>query len=353
MLSSPNTPDTVDRRTHPLTGLAVIELQAIGPVPFAGGLLRQLGARVTRVVPPDDRGLGVAIDPRFDVSNLGKDSWPLDLKTPAGLAALDSRLASADVLLEGFRPGVLERLGLAPAELLARHPRLVIGRLSGWGSQGPLAARAGHDINYLALTGVLHAIGKAEQPIPPLNLVADYGGGAMHLVAGVLARLVGRGIDGLGGLVETSIAAGTVGLLPLAYSLLADARWQLPRESNLLDGGAPFYRTYRCRDDRFIAIGPLEGKFFRELLEVCELTGRLDPRTQYERSTWPDMARAFADCFVRRDRDDWAQRAEGRDCCLSPVLDFMEAARHPQSLANDWHIGQPFVQPAPAIRFKT
>ena len=207
----------------PLAGLRVVELHAIGPVPFAGMVLRQLGADVTRVSPPQDPGLGIGIPDRFDLLNRHKAAVALDLKNPAGRDALASLLEPADVLLEGFRPGVLERLGLAPQALLKAHPRLVIGRLSGWGDRGPLAARAGHDINYLALTGVLAAIGNPGQPMPPLNLVADFGGGAMHLLVGVLARLVRRGLDGndgRGGIVTTSIAAGTVGLTPMFYGML-------------------------------------------------------------------------------------------------------------------------------------
>ena len=289
----------------PLSGLSVIELQAIGPVPFAGMLLRQLGATVTRVVAPIDPGLGVAIDPRFDLLNAGKGEQAIDLKSAEGRAALDAALAGTDVLIEGFRPGVLERLGLGPAELLARHRRLVIGRLSGWGDRGPLAPLAGHDINYLAIAGLLDCCGPAERPIPPMNLVADFGGGAMYLVTGVLARLGRRGIDGRGGLVDTSILAGTIGLSPLAYGLLAAGRWRLGREANLLDGQAPFYRTYACADGRFVAVGSLEPKFYRALLDLVGLSGTVDPATQYDESTWPALARLFAERFARRSRDEW------------------------------------------------
>ena len=251
----------------PLAGLRVVELHAIGPVPFAGMVLRQLGAEVTRVSPPQDPGLGVAMPPQFDLLNRHKKAVALDLKQTADREAMARLLETADVLLEGFRPGVLERLGLAPQVLLQSHPRLVIGRLSGWGDRGPFAARAGHDINYLALTGVLAAIGRNDHPMPPLNLVADFGGGAMHLLVGVLARLVRRGLEGSGGsggsigrggVVTTSIAAGTVGLTPMFYGLLAAGQWRLQRESNLLDGGAPFYRTYACAGDGFVAVGALE-----------------------------------------------------------------------------------------------
>jgi alpha-methylacyl-CoA racemase len=338
----------------PLAGLQVIELHAIGPVPFAGMLLRQLGAQVTRVSPPQDPGLGVAMPPEFDLLNRDKLALALDLKNPADRQAMAQQLATADVLLEGFRPGVLERLGLDPRLLLERYPRLVVGRLSGWGEKGPLAMRAGHDINYLALTGVLNAIGRAGQPVPPLNLVADFGGGAMHLLVGVLAQLVRRGIggkDGKGGIVTTSIAAGTVGLTPMFYGLLAAGQWRLLREANLLDGGAPFYRTYACADGGFVAVGALEAKFYRELLDVTGLGGTLEAADQYREATWPAARDAFAARFAGRSRDDWASAAADRDCCLSPVLDFTEAAAHPHLRANRWFGDTRFARPQPVIRF--
>jgi alpha-methylacyl-CoA racemase len=330
---------------RPLSGLRVIELHAIGPVPFAGQLLRSLGAEVVRVSPPNDPGLGVAMAPEHDVLNLGKTVLSLDLKSTDGLAALQARLQSADVLLEGFRPGVLERLGLAPDTLFDRHPRLVVGRLSGWGSAGALAPRAGHDINYLALSGVLHAIGKGEQPMPPLNLVADFGGGAMHLLVGVLARLVRRGIDGRGGLAGTSILAGTVGLTGIFYGLLAGGAWTLDRHANLLDGARPFYRSYRCADGRFVAVGALEPKFWRQLLAVVGLDGEIDPADQYRPESWPATTDQLERRFAERSRDDWAALAEPADACLSPVLDFLEAARHPHNLANRLYTSDPYPQP--------
>ncbi|NLD69693.1 MAG: CoA transferase [Limnobacter sp.] len=336
---------------RPLAGLTVVELHAIGPVPFAGQLLRGLGAEVVRVSPPQDPGLGVAVDRKHDVLNAGKQPRLLDLKQPDGLASLHELLAGADVLLEGFRPGVLERLGLSPDALIERHPRLVVGRLSGWGARGALAPRAGHDINYLAIAGVLEAVGKRDEPLPPLNLVADFGGGAMHLLVGVLARLVRRGITGRGGVVETSILAGTVGLTGMFYGLIADGLWSLAREANLLDGGAPFYRTYRCADGRFVAVGALEPKFYRELLEVTGLAGELDAAAQYRREQWPDAAERFARRFAERTRDDWAQRAESRDACLTPVLDFAEAAVHPHNRANELFASEPFDQPGQVLRF--
>ncbi|MBN9427277.1 MAG: CoA transferase [Burkholderiales bacterium] len=338
--------------TLPLSGLKVVELHAIGPVPYVGFLLRSLGASVQRVSPPVDPGLGVARSPQFDVLNVGKEQLLVDLKTPDGQRTLHKSLATADVLLEGFRPGVLERLGLAPASLEERYPRLVIGRLSGWGSAGELAPRAGHDINYMALTGVLNAIGTAQTPVPPLNLVADFGGGAMHLLVGVLARLVRRSIDGQGGVAQTSILAGTVGLTPMFYGMLAEGRWSLTRGDNMLDGGAPFYRTYRCADGRFVAVGAIESKFYLQFLELVGLAGDIDPKLQHDQASWPETERRFAERFATRSRDEWAQIFAGSDACVSPVLDFNEAARHPHNLANRLYMNEPFVQPAPVIAFE-
>ncbi len=335
----------------PLAGLKVVELHAIGPVPFAGQLLRSLGARVLRVSPPADPGLGVRVPAQYDLLNVGKEERLLDLKSGAGMQALRRELDDADVLLEGFRPGVLERLGLAPETLLGQHPRLVVGRLSGWGSRGTLAPRAGHDINYLARAGVLHAIGLRDQPVVPLNLVADFGGGAMHLLVGVLARLVQRSISQRGGVVETSILAGTVGLTPMFYGLLAGGVWNLARANNVLDGAMPFYRVYRCADARFVAVGALEPKFYRELLDVTGLAGEVDADDQYRPASWPASAAHFERRFATRTRDDWAQAADGRDACLSPVLDFAEAARDPHNLANGLYRAEPFAQPGETITF--
>jgi alpha-methylacyl-CoA racemase len=335
----------------PLAGLKVVELHAIGPVPFAGQLLRSLGADVARVSPPTDRGVGIGMDPMYDLSNLGKRPVALDLKSADGLAQARALIGGADVLLEGFRPGVLERLGLAPADLLAANPRLVVGRLSGWGSRGPLADRAGHDINYLGLAGLLNGSGTREAPVPPLNVVGDYGGGAMLLAVGVLAALVRRGVDGRGGVVASSILAGSVTLSPIFYGMLAAGLWKIGRAANVLDGGAPYYRVYRTADDRFVAVGAIEPRFYAELLEVTGLAGRLDPRRQNDRATWDETARVFAERFAQRTRDDWARVAEGTDACLTPVLDFLEAAAHPHNLANGLYRADPYPQPDRTVTF--
>ncbi|HEY5632217.1 MAG TPA: CaiB/BaiF CoA-transferase family protein [Burkholderiaceae bacterium] len=340
-----------DPASRPLAGLAVVELHAIGPVPFAGTTLASLGATVTRVSPPLDPALGVRGNARHDFLNDAKRTLRLDLKTPGGLASLHELLRDTDVLIEGFRPGVLERLGLAPAALLDRNPRLVIGRLSGFGARGGLAPRAGHDINYLAMAGVLHAIGTPERPVVPLNLIADFGGGAMHLVVGVLARLVQRGITGRGGVAESSILAGTVGLTPMFYGMIADGIWRLQRERNLLDGGVPFYRTYRTADERFVAVGALEAKFYRELLQVLGVAGQVDAAQQFDAATWPRTTALFSAAIAAATRAEWERRAADRDCCLTPVLDFAEAASHPHNQAMGLYALAPVMRPGQVIAF--
>ncbi len=337
----------------PLEGLTVIELHAIGPVPFAGMQLVKMGARVIRVSPPIERNIGIQIGAEADLLNTGKEQRQLDLKSIDGIKQLHVLLDDADVLLEGFRPGVLERLNLAPAAITAMHPKLVIGRLSGFGNQGDLSKRAGHDINYLALSGVLASIGTHETPAIPLNLVGDFGGGAMHLVMGVLAQLVKRGTSGIGGVVTTSILGGTIGLTPMIYGLIAGGRWDLARESNLLDGALPFYRVYATRDKQHVAVGALEAKFFKGLLELTGLTDVIEVEKQYQSVHWPSMTMALSRAFALRDRDSWATDAAAIDCCVSPVLNFTEAAHYPHNLANGWYDNQSFAKPLTPVDFDT
>jgi len=319
-----------------LAGLKVIELQSIGPVPFTGRLLADLGAEVLRIHSPQAIDLGLPSPAAFDVLAHKKRTRLLDLKAAGDRAEALALIDGADVLIEGFRPGVLERLDLAPATLLARQPRLVIGRLSGWGQQGPWAQRAGHDINYLAVTGALQAIGRSDRPLPPLNLVADFGGGAMFLTVGVLAALVRRSISGRGGTVESSILAGAHGLTGFFHSLIAAGTWSLDREANLLDGGAPYYRCYATHDGRHVAVGAIEQRFYIELLKLTGLADRIDPARQHERSSWPATAARLEEAFALRPRDDWAALALQCDACVAPVLDFNEAAAYSHNRANGW-----------------
>ena len=338
----------------PLQGFKVVELHAIGPVPFAGYILAQLGAQVIRVSPPSDPQLGVGVAARFDLLNSNKSAHALDLKSRQGLDALDVLLEDADLLLEGFRPGVLERLGLEPKTVLERHPRLVIGRLSGWGQQGIWADRAGHDINYLAVAGILHAIGPSQTPVVPLNLIGDFGGGTMHLLLGVLCALLQRSQSGKGMVVSTSILAASVGLTPMFYGLIAAGIWHLQRENNLLDGAAPFYRVYRCADDKYVAVGAIEAKFYRELLKLTGLEGKLDAGKQHDRASWPASAEALAQAFAGKTRDQWASLAERVDACVAPVLDFIEASQYAHNLDNALYEQgeqQAFVRPGQVLGF--
>jgi alpha-methylacyl-CoA racemase len=309
----------------PLGGLRVLEFAGLGPLPHAGMVLADLGADVLRV---DRPGAPPAVPP--GPVDRGRRSATLDLAAPEGVAAALDLVAAADVLVEGFRPGVMERLGLGPDVCLARNPRLVYGRVTGWGQDGPLAPRAGHDLTYLALTGALAAIGPAGgDPLPPLNLVGDYGGGSMLLLVGVLAALVERGTSGRGQVVDAAMIDGTTSLLALTYGLLGAGLWRLERGANLLDGGAPYYATYRCADGGYVAVGALEDRFWAELVRALDLdlTGlgrREDPQT------WPELRARLAAAFAARPRDDWGELFAPLDACVTPVLTLEETLGHPQ-----------------------
>jgi alpha-methylacyl-CoA racemase len=339
----------------PLRGLRVIELAAIGPVPLCGMLLADLGADVVRVDRLEPSGLGVPMDKRYDVNARGRRSVALDMKSAAGLDAVRRLLDGADVLLEGFRPGVLEKLGLAPADCHARNPRLVIGRMTGFGQTGPLAAAAGHDLNYLSLTGALHAIGGSDarggKPVPPLNLVADYGGGALYLAFGVMAALFERQSSGRGQVVDAAMVDGAASLASIFYGLQAGGQWGGGRGENLLDGGAPFYDTYRTADGGYLSVAPLEPKFFAEFAQRIGLDDRFVKR-QYDRRLWPEMRAAIAATLQSRSRDEWSALFEGSDACVAPVLSFAEAPAHAHAKARQGFVTIDGVtQPGPAPRF--
>jgi alpha-methylacyl-CoA racemase len=335
----------------PLQGLRVIELAGIGPGPMACMLLADLGADVVRVDRLQPSGLGLEMSPRFDVNARSRRSVALDLKQPAGIDALLRLLDGADVLVEGFRPGVLEGLGLAPGLLHARNPRLVVGRVTGFGQTGPLAAAAGHDLNFVALSGALHAIGPAAKPLPPLNLVGDYGGGALYLAFGVLAALFERQRSGRGQVVDAAMVDGAASLASVFYGLHAAGSWSQERASNLLDGGAPFYDTYATADGRFVALAALEPKFFAELARRIGLDERF-VRGQHERALWPDMRAAIAAIIASRSRDAWCALLEGSDACFAPVLSLAEAPAHAHASERGAFVSVDGVkQPAPAPRF--
>jgi alpha-methylacyl-CoA racemase len=336
----------------PLHGLKILEFEAIGPGPFCGMLLADMGADVLLVDRPTDPRLGFGRERWYDVMLRGRRSVTLDLKSPQAAKAACRLAEKADAVIEGFRPGVMERLGLGPDVLLTRNPRLVYGRITGWGQEGPLAQRAGHDINYIALTGVLNAIGRKDgPPTPPLNLIGDFGGGGMLLGFGIVCALLEAQRSGRGQVVDAAMIDGASLLATMFAGMAAAGRWQNQRGSNSLDGGAPYYDTYETRDGRYVAIGANEPKFYAELLERLGLAKETLP-AQSDRTGWPELRRRFAQVFKTRTREEWCAAFEGADACFAPVLDFSEARTHPQATARNSYVNVSKVeQPAPAPRF--
>jgi alpha-methylacyl-CoA racemase len=332
----------------PLAGLKVVELAGIGPGPHAAMMLADLGADVVRVDRPGGLQLGAAGAP--DPTLRGRRRMAADLKDPAGREAVLRLVEHADVLLEGYRPGVTERLGVGPDDCHARNPRLVYGRVTGWGQDGPMAPRAGHDINYISLTGALHAIGRAgERPVPPLNLVGDFGGGSMLLVVGVLAALWEAQRSGTGQVVDAAMVDGASLLVQMVWGLLGQGRWTDGRDENLLDGHAPFYDTYTCADGRHVAVGALEPQFYAALLDGLGLDGDELPE-QYDQAGWPLLRARFTEAFATRTRDKWAATFADTDACVTPVLAFGEVAQHPQMAIRATIVerdGMPQAAPAP------
>jgi alpha-methylacyl-CoA racemase len=336
----------------PLAGIRVLEFEAIGPGPFAGMLLADLGADVLVVDRPADSELGLKRERWYDVMMRGKRSVTLDLKSPTAKETALALLEKADALIEGFRPGVMERLGLGPEVALARNPRLVYGRMTGWGQDGPLAARAGHDINYIALAGVLHAFGRhGAAPVPPLNLVGDFGGGGMLLALGIACALLEAGRSGQGQVVDAAMVEGASLLAAMFHGFLKVNQWSETRGANILDTGAPWYDVYETRDGKYVAIGAIEAKFYEELVSRLNLDKQALPG-QYERERWPELREVFRKTFRSRTREEWCRLFEGSDACFAPVLTFSEARQHPHSAARNGFVEVGGVaQPAPAPRF--
>jgi alpha-methylacyl-CoA racemase len=316
----------------PLAGIKVIELGGIGPAPFGAGLLADLGAEVIRV---ERVGAGSRLLEQLDAGRLAIPArLGIDLKSATGRELAIELIGSADVLIEAFRPGVAERLGLGPKSLRASFPGLIYARMTGWGREGPMAREAGHDINYSGLVGALHATGRAgDRPVPALNLVADYGGGALYLVVGVLAAIHARDRSGVGDVIDVAMVDGVASLMGPTLAMLATGSWVDAREANLLDGGAPFYTTYETADGRYVAVGALEPPFYEALVAGLGLDGAELP-DRFDRSRWPELRAAFADRFVGRSRDDWAQHFAGRDACVTPVLALSEVSAHPHHVAR-------------------
>ena len=338
----------------PLHGVTVVEMAAIGPCPFAAMLLADMGATVIRI----DRlpGPRKAIDDYTANDTLvdrGRLSVALDLKQPRGVALALDIIAGADILIEGFRPGVMERLGLGPDPCRERNRRLVYGRMTGWGQTGPLSQAAGHDLNYIALTGALGTMGHADRPpSPPLNLVGDYGGGALYLALGVVSALFDAARHGQGQVVDAAMVDGAASLMTMMYSLKSTGKWRDARQANVIDGGAHFYGVYECADGKYLTLGAIEPKFYRELLERCEVR---DPAfdAQWNESEWPILREQMAALIRTRTRDAWCEMLEGTDACVAPVLDMDEAPTHPHIRARGTFVeDRGVLRPAPAPRFE-
>ncbi len=336
----------------PLSGLKVVEMAGLGPAPFCTMMLADMGAQVIRIERPPS-GAPPIVAGAFDVTARGRPALALDLRQPQAITTVLDLVAGADILIEGFRPGVMERLGLGPEVCLQRNPRLVYGRMTGWGQTGPLSKTAGHDINYVALTGVLHAIGSPDRPpTVPLNLVGDFGGGAMMLAFGVMCAVHESRQSGHGQIVDAAMTDGAALLAAMMFGMKAAGAWTNRRGGNLLDGGAPFYATYTCADGKYLAIGPLEPQFYAQLLEHCGLVDDPVFAAQNDTSRWPQMKQRLTEVFGSRSRDEWCTVFEGSDACVAPVLDWDEASGHPHNQARETFVTvDGVVQPAPAPRF--
>jgi alpha-methylacyl-CoA racemase len=339
----------------PLEGVKIVELAGIGPGPFCAMLLSDMGAEVIRI----DRAANVGHDigregenPRFGLLQRGRRNIAVDLKNPRGVDATLRLIDRADALIEGFRPGVMERLGLGPDLCLQRNPRLVYGRMTGWGQDGPIAHTAGHDINYIALSGALHSVGESGgPPVPPLNLIGDFGGGALYLAMGVLAGIISARTGGKGQVIDCSMVEGSASLMMMMYGALAAGAWNEERASNRTDGGAPYYHVYETRDGEYISVGSIEPQFYAQLLTHTGLEGETLPK-QTDRSAWPDMTRRFARIFKEKTRAEWTAIMEQTDICFAPVLRMSEAFDHPHNVHRASFVEVGGVrQPGPAPRF--
>jgi alpha-methylacyl-CoA racemase len=338
-------PQTSVRASGPLAGFRIVEFAGIGPGPFACMLLADMGAEVITL----DR-VGAKKNLKA-VAVRGRKVVELDLKDKGAIAQVLDLLGNADALVEGFRPGVMERLGLGPDVVLARNPKLVYGRMTGWGQDGPLAQAAGHDINYISVTGALAAIGTKEKPVPPLNLVGDFGGGALYLVVGVLAALLEASKSGKGQVVDTAMCDGAASLMSMFFDMKATGRWIEGREGNFLDGGAHFYGVYECSCGNFISIGSIEPQFYALLREHADLSETCFD-AQMDRKAWPELKAKLTDVFKTKTRDDWCKIMEGTDICFAPILTMADAPKHPHMAAREVFVTRHGVtQPAPAPRF--
>jgi alpha-methylacyl-CoA racemase len=339
-------------RDGPLAGVRIVELSGIGPGPFAGMLLADMGADVIRVDRPAGGPMLAASDPHLDILGRGKRSIAVDLKHPGGVAIVLGLVAEADGLIEGYRPGVAERLGLGPQACLARNPALAYGRMTGWGQEGPLALTAGHDLDYIALAGALYPIGRAGQPpTPPLNLVGDFGGGGAFLAYGMVCAILAARAGGQGQVVDAAMVDGASILMAPFAAMRASGTWSRERGTNMLDSGAPFYDAYRTADGKYLAVGAIEPQFYAALLDGLGLAGE-DLPAQLDRARWPELKARFAEVIATRTRDEWAGVFAGTDACVAPVLEPDEVPAHPHMRARDSFVDVAgLLQPRPAPRF--
>ena len=337
----------------PLAGFRIIEMAGIGPAPFAAMLLADMGAEIIRVDRRAAADLGIpGREPKFEVLHRGRRSLALDVKSPAGTAIVKRLAAKADALIEGFRPGVMERLGLGPDELAKVNPKLVFGRMTGFGQDGPMAPRAGHDINYISLAGVLHAIGrKGEAPVPPLNLIGDFGGGGMFLAFGVVCALLEAQKSGKGQVVDAAMVDGAAFLMGLMYAMYSQGTWKDERGVNLLDTGSPWYNVYETKDGKWLSVGAIEQRFYEDFVDGIGLK-LADLPKQHDRKGWPELFKRFAAAIRGRTRDEWERVFEGRDACVTPVLSLGEVRNHPHNAARSTLFEREGVlQPGTAPRF--
>lgn len=337
----------------PLAGVRIVELAGIGPVPMCAMLLADMGADIVRVDRAEAIDQGMKRDPKGDVLNRGRPSVAVDLKKPEGVAAVLQLIDRADAVLEGFRPGVMERLGLGPDVCLKRNPKLVFGRMTGWGQYGPLAHAAGHDINYISIVGALNEVGlRSGPPVVPLNLVGDYGGGALYLAMGVLAGVIEARSSGRGQTIDCAMTEGAASLMTMTYSMHAQGRWNQGRGNNPVAGGSHFYSVYETKDGKYVSVGSGEAKFYALLLEKTGLDKVQDLPHQQDAGQWPAMKERMQKIFHTKTRDEWCAVMEGTDVCFGPVLNMDESMAHPHNVAREAFVSVAGVmQPAPAPRF--
>jgi alpha-methylacyl-CoA racemase len=337
----------------PLKGFKIIEIAGIGPGQLAGMLLADMGASVIRIDRPvENIDQAVSVDARFDILNRSRPLVGVDLKTKAGVQLVLDLCADADAIFEGFRPGVMERLGLGPEQCMARNPKLVYGRMTGWGQQGPLAESIGHDANFIALAGVYACVGEqGGAPVYPMNLAGDMGGGGTYLVMGMLAAMLEATKSGRGQVVDAAMVDGAASQMGMIWGLRAAGLWKDERGSNILDGGAPFSTAYRTKDNQYLAVAPIENRFYRNLLEVLGIKD-IDPATQMDQSQWNSVRQKFQVVFETKTRGEWCELLEGTDTCCTPILTMAEVASHPHNIARKTFVNVDGIpQPAPAPRF--